>query len=151
MKPYKSILVITGIIQNDLGEILLSQRLDPEFAGAHEKWDFPGGKNEFNETPRQTLTREILEETGLTIVIRELLPDAFQQTWEHADYFQHTIILVYHCTLSSGNLRLGDKKIRELRWVKPEDVPTYDTLPGVLFSLRLLYPEKTSIARGESN
>lgn len=151
MKPYKSILVIIGIIQNSRGEILLSQRLDPAFAGAHEKWDFPGGKNEVNETPRDTVKREILEETGLTVQVHELLPDAYQQTWEHEEYFQHTVILVYRCTFTSGTLQLTDSKIRELRWVKPEDVQNYDVLPGVLFSLRLLYPEKMSIARAAAS
>lgn len=38
-----------------------------------EQWAFPGGKQEKNETPQQTVSREIKEELGLDIKVKREL------------------------------------------------------------------------------
>jgi len=35
-------------------------------------WELPGGIGELNETPAETAVREVFEETGLTVVAREM-------------------------------------------------------------------------------
>ena len=55
------------------GEILLIQHR--EHTGGRSYWLLPGGGREADETPEQCLTREVSEETGLTITVEHLLLD----------------------------------------------------------------------------
>jgi ADP-ribose pyrophosphatase YjhB (NUDIX family) len=50
-----------AIIENEYGEILLQRRKD------QNNWGIPGGVMEIGETFIETVTREVLEETGLIL------------------------------------------------------------------------------------
>lgn len=54
------------------GRLLLTQLWNREPIGAG-RWTLPGGGMDFGEEPRQTLTREFYEETGLTPEIGEVV------------------------------------------------------------------------------
>lgn len=57
--------VMVGVIQNERGEVLVSQRqAGKRYAGF---WEFPGGKLEPGETPADALARELKEELGLRV------------------------------------------------------------------------------------
>lgn len=125
----KQKIVILGIIENKEGNILVSQRSDPKIPAAHLKWDVPGGTNEFGESLKDTLIREILEETGYSVSILDLLPECVSKNWEHDDYLQHTLVFCYRCKLLSGEMRLKDPKIKVLKWVTPKTAQKLDLLP----------------------
>lgn len=124
----KQKIVVLGIIENYDGEILVSQRLDPKILEAHLKWDVPGGTNEFGESLKQTVAREILEETGLRVNVLKLFSDCVSKEWKHEDYLQHTLVFCYHCKLIDGELHLNDHKINELKWMLPQNVLDLDLL-----------------------
>ena len=53
------------IVEND-GKILALKR--SEYVDwMPNKWNFPGGSNEYGETPKQTALRECKEETGISL------------------------------------------------------------------------------------
>ena len=56
--------VAVGVIKRDQ-EIYISKRSDALHQGG--KWEFPGGKQEVNETPMQALRRELKEEIGIEV------------------------------------------------------------------------------------
>ncbi|MDD5627325.1 MAG: NUDIX domain-containing protein [Patescibacteria group bacterium] len=143
MKTSKQIVKITGvigIIENERGEILISQRFNPEVPKAHLKWDVPGGKIETGETSRQALLREIAEETGLNVKILKKLKKPISAIWEHQDYILHITLHAYHCHFVNGKLHLNDPKIHDLKWIKKSEIANFDFLPTTKSFLSLIKP-----------
>ena len=66
----KVIDVSAGVVFRD-GKLLITQRpTDGHLGGL---WEFPGGKREADETFEQALHRELMEELGIEVEIRELI------------------------------------------------------------------------------
>lgn len=68
-------LVVAGALKRSDGRWLMHRR--PE--GKHHAglWEFPGGKIEPGEMPRDALRRELLEELGIKLPIESLHPVSF--------------------------------------------------------------------------
>lgn len=59
-------LYVIALIENEKGEILITQRtMDKKWAAGH--WEIPGGGAAAGETSFQAVCREVLEETGLDV------------------------------------------------------------------------------------
>jgi 8-oxo-dGTP diphosphatase len=112
-------LVTAAIIEKD-GKYLITQR--PENDGRHNggRWEFPGGKVEFGEDPRQGLEREINEELGITIVAG----DIFEYSSHVYGTEKHVVLLGIHCDYVSGEIQNHD--IADHDWVTPEEMSKYD-------------------------
>lgn len=81
-------------------------------------WEFPGGKVDAKETPRNALKREIKEELGMAIKNVKLI-----KTIRHS-YTKFNIDL--HCYLADfeeGKIKLN--AATEGKWVKPEELKNY--------------------------
>ncbi len=123
-------LVIVGVIFNQAGEILLTQRFDPKFPDAHLKWDLPGGTHESGETLEQTVTREILEETGYRVKLERMIPYHMENFWQAKEGRQEVVVLGFGGRLLGGKPHLNDPKIEAIKWLKPADLKRYDLLLG---------------------
>ncbi|MBL8227653.1 MAG: (deoxy)nucleoside triphosphate pyrophosphohydrolase [Bryobacterales bacterium] len=119
-RPYR-IPVVAGILEQD-GRILIAQRKDSDRHAL--KWEFPGGKVEKGESPRQALTRELHEELGIQAVVgREL------SRYEFAYPRGATILLIFlEVKRYSGELRNGI--FQQIRWEERANLPGYDFLDG---------------------
>jgi 8-oxo-dGTP pyrophosphatase MutT (NUDIX family) len=73
--------------------VLLVKRDNPAL------WELPGGGMTPDETPEDTVVREVYEETGTTVVIREFLG------WYERTGFRPHRSPVYVCTPTGGSLR----------------------------------------------
>lgn len=62
--------VVAGALFDERGRVLIAQR--PPGKHMAGGWEFPGGKREPGETPRQTLVRELREE--LDVEVHEAAP-----------------------------------------------------------------------------
>jgi 8-oxo-dGTP diphosphatase len=60
------IVAVGGIVENEIGEILLVKT-------RNGGWVFPGGQVEVGENLEDALTREIKEESGIDITVTNLI------------------------------------------------------------------------------
>jgi 8-oxo-dGTP diphosphatase len=65
--------VTAAILVKD-GKILIAKRKSSD--KIPDKWEFPGGKLEAGETPRECLKREIQEEFGIDVSVGEFLGES---------------------------------------------------------------------------
>ncbi|OGE65883.1 hypothetical protein A3B49_03785 [Candidatus Daviesbacteria bacterium RIFCSPLOWO2_01_FULL_40_24] len=137
MKQNKQIVIISGCLIN-YGKFLMVQRDEEECPKAHLKWEFPGGKVDFGETPEESLTREFLEETGRVIKIKELLPFSQTAYWDYDWGTQQTLCFCYLCELiNDGEPKGRDHHVKDIRWFTFDEVKSLPSLPGTVKFLNL--------------
>ncbi len=113
-KPQKQITIVVCIVEND-GRFLILRRLDINPMWNH-KWEFPGGKIEFGETPEQACVREVQEETGLTIQCPEFL-GIHTDYWHLPDKEIQVQLVIYRAAYVSGDVSLDPNEDDEYKWV----------------------------------
>jgi 8-oxo-dGTP diphosphatase len=99
----KAKLIVKGtVIDRSKGKILLLQRssADAEDAGS---WENPGGKIEVGETLEAALRREVHEEAGIEVEIRNLA----YVTYVGGD--EPVLFIVYSCEPQSSDVSVGSE------------------------------------------
>jgi 8-oxo-dGTP pyrophosphatase MutT (NUDIX family) len=96
------------------GRLLMLQRVKEPFRGF---WTAPGGKLEPFEDPRQTVIREIWEETGLTLKDPQLKM-INSETGPEPDY--NWLVFIFWANEVSGSLEESDEGI--LKWISKEQI-----------------------------
>ena len=115
----KQIEVVAAIIHRD-GAYFATQRGYGEFEGM---WEFPGGKIEPGESREDALKREIQEELGVDIYIKELLC-----TTEYDYPTFHLTMHCYLCSVASDEIELREHK--SAQWLTAETLDTVEWLPA---------------------
>src|SRR6266568_4978124 len=87
--PRHSVSAAGAVIRSD-GRMLAIQRAD------NREWTLPGGVVELDEDPRDTVRREVLEETGVTV-------EPGQLTGVYKNIRRGVISLVFRCRPTGGN------------------------------------------------
>lgn len=108
----------------------MALRKDEDQPDVHMKWEFPGGKIEFGETPEDCLKREFLEETGMEISIKQLLPFSQTNYWDSDWGKQQVTCFVYLCELVAEHEKPEDHHVEKTEWIPIDDVSHLDSLPG---------------------
>lgn len=124
----KQIEVVAAIIM-DGEKIFATQRGYGEFK---DGWEFPGGKIEQGETPRQALQREIREELTVEIEVGELFDTV---EYDYPNF--HLTLHCFFCTIQSGEVVL--KEHESAKWLTKESLDSVDWLPadvGLIMKLR---------------
>jgi nucleoside triphosphatase len=92
------------------------------------KFTIPAGKVELGESMEEALRREVKEETGLRVEVKQLL---FVQEMIYDKAFwkkKHFIFAEFLCTAHDGEIRLNGEA-QEYVWVKPEKAVRMDLEP----------------------
>lgn len=133
----KQITVFVGIVIRD-NKLLMVKRHEPEAKDAHFKWEIPGGKVDFGEEPHDAIIRELIEETGVKVKVKRLLPEVFTKNWDYPWGVQQTLLFAFECEFISEGERIDDHHVQDVEWVPLEEVKNRERLPGVDFFLEKL-------------
>lgn len=123
----KQINVVGAVIVKD-ALILCAQRGPGSLAGM---WEFPGGKIEQGETPREALLREIDEELHCTVEVGEEVT-----TTTHEYEFGIVTLTTFLCELVDGTPELTEHA--EVRWLPPYSLSDLEWAPADVPAVEIL-------------
>jgi 8-oxo-dGTP diphosphatase len=125
--PDRPFLAVSAAIVRD-GRILLVQRARPPGRGL---FSLPGGVVEAGETLKEAVTREVHEETGLTIEPVALAGYREAIVRDAAGKVErHFIILSFACRWTAGEARPSEE-VAEARWIVPHELAGLKTTEGL--------------------
>ena len=105
------------------GKILLAKRGSEP---GKNKWSIPGGLVELGETVRNTVVREVKEESNLDVEVHSLIDVVDNlETDEESKWRYHFVILDFFVRLKGGSPHAGSD-VLEIRWVSLNEVEGYD-------------------------
>jgi 8-oxo-dGTP diphosphatase len=115
--------VVAALIVKD-GKLLVCQRTRHQTMPL--KWEFPGGKIEEGEQPRDALRRELDEELGIIATIGDELA-RIQHEYPNGGMVELRFFIVREYL---GDLE--NRIFKDLQWSLPKDLPKYDFLEADL-------------------
>ncbi|MGC5014733.1 NUDIX hydrolase [Streptosporangium sp. DT93] len=118
---------VGAIVVDGSGRMLLVRRGRPPGEGL---WSIPGGRVEPGESDPEAVTREVLEETGLSVVPGPLAgtvdrPGPGGAVYEIRDYLAE---------VTGGALAAGDDAA-DARWFTPAELASLPLVPGLMDAL----------------
>lgn len=116
--------VVAAAVIVEEGRVLLAQRKRGQhLAGA---WEFPGGKVEAGEDPRDALVRELDEELGITCDVGAPVEVTYHRYPEKA-----VLLLFFEARRRPGSAEPHARDVADVRWsavgeLRDEDFPPAD-------------------------
>jgi 8-oxo-dGTP diphosphatase len=111
--------VVAAVIEKN-GKLLVCQRTRHQTMPL--KWEFPGGKIEEGEQPRDALRRELEEELGIDAMIGDEIA-RLQHAYPNGAMVELRFFLVRDYTGEIEN-----RIFRDVQWSVAKDLPSYDFL-----------------------
>jgi 8-oxo-dGTP diphosphatase len=115
--------VVAAVIEKE-GLLLVCQRTRHQTMPL--KWEFPGGKIEEGEQPRDALRRELEEELGILATIGDEI-----KRIQH-EYPNGGMVELRFFVVREYEREIENRIFREIRWTVPKDLPTFDFLEADL-------------------
>jgi len=111
--------VVAAVIEQK-GKLLVCQRTRHQTMPL--KWEFPGGKIEEGEQPRDALRRELEEELGIRAKIGDEIA-RLRHTYPNGSTVELRFFIV-----REYEDEIENRIFRDLQWSDPKDLPSYDFL-----------------------
>ena len=115
----KTLQVVAAVIRNG-NRIFATQR---GYGPYKDKWEFPGGKIENDETPEEALKREILEELDVKISVEKLI-DTIE--FDYPEF--HLSMKCFWAEIQCGEPVLLEHE--DAKWLTIEELNTVKWLPA---------------------
>jgi len=94
------------------------------------KWEFPGGKIEANEQPRDALRRELDEELGILATVGDEVARI-----QH-EYPNGAMVELRFFVVREYQREIENRIFRDMQWAAPRDLPKFDFLEADLTLVR---------------
>lgn len=131
----KKIEVVAGVLWRE-GKVLATQRGYGEFK---DGWEFPGGKIEPGESKEEALRRELKEELGIDVWIKDLISTV------ECDYPNFRLTLhAFNCE-TEGTFVL--KEHEAARWLGSGELDSVDWLPADVEIVRQITERMDSLGK----
>ena len=111
--------VVAALICKD-GKILVCQRTRHQTMPL--KWEFPGGKIEEGEQPRDAMHRELEEELGIDATVGD------EVTRMRHEYPNGASVELRFFVVREYAGELENRIFRDIQWANPPDLPAFDFL-----------------------
>ncbi len=112
------VIAVKGVIINE-GRVLIVKRSEDDEVGGGT-WECVGGKIDFGEGLEDALVREIKEEVGLDVNVKQIL---YATTFK-TNPTRQVVILTYLCTSSNHEVVLSSEH-SDYRWVTKDQLKSY--------------------------
>lgn len=122
---------VKALVRDEQGRILLAKQ-------SNGKWDMLGGGLDHGEEPREGLTREIFEESGLRLLSMAQAPSHFL-TVHNPNHDVYLANVIYEAELEHYEIIPSDE-CEELRFVTVQEAKVLNLNPNVQKLLTLLEP-----------
>ncbi|MFG2652720.1 NUDIX domain-containing protein [Streptomyces sp. NPDC048436] len=118
---------VTAVVRDDAGRILLIHKTD------NDLWAVPGGGHDIGESVGDTVVREVLEETGITVEIDNIVglytDPRHVMAYDDGEVRQQFSIC-FRAHPTGGSLRTSSES-KEVRWIDPADLDDLDIHPSM--------------------
>lgn len=115
------VIVVAAVIERD-GDVLIGQRRKGDRHSL--KWEFPGGKVEFREHPRDALRRELSEELAIDA---EIGPEITRYEFS---YPKRTPLQLIFFRVTRFRGEPENKCFEQILWTPATKLPEFDFLEG---------------------
>jgi len=119
--------VVAALIAKE-GKLLVCQRTRHQTMPL--KWEFPGGKIEAKEQPRDALRRELEEELGILATVGDEVARI-----QH-EYPNGAMVELRFFVVREYEGEIENRIFRDMQWAIPKDLPKFDFLEADLTLVR---------------
>jgi 8-oxo-dGTP diphosphatase len=131
---------VGAIVVDGQGRLLLGRRSDTG------RWAVVAGMVEPGEQPADTIVREVLEETGVDVVVERILGVATHPVdYPNGDRCNY-LSVTFLCRAVGGTARVNDDESLDVRWFEPTDLPDLDPYSQLRVELALRDAKETWFA-----
>ncbi|AGP41819.1 8-oxo-dGTP diphosphatase MutT [Sorangium cellulosum] len=113
--PPPALVLVAAAVVIERGRVLLTQRkVGAHLAGA---WEFPGGKVEAGEDPRDALVRELREEIGVEARVGDIVEVTY-----HRYPAKPVLLLFYEASFAEGSPAPAALDVAAVRWAEAAEL-----------------------------
>ena len=123
-KFMQTVLVAAGVVIEEKRVLLDRRRGNAHLGGM---WEFPGGKVEPGEDPRQTVVRELMEEIGIRVRVGEIIDVTFHQ---YEDAKKAVILLFFEAFRIDENEEPQTIDVAEVKWFRASELTSLTFPPA---------------------
>ncbi|MBU7044367.1 MAG: NUDIX hydrolase [Theionarchaea archaeon] len=124
-----------GVIIYHNRKVLIIKRAYPP---SRYKWSIPGGVVEIGEPVREAARREVQEELGLRVRIRDVVDVLDNIVSEHGHVRFHFVLIDFWAELQGGILTPNHECL-DAQWISREKLSAYDLTRGAQIAIEKVF------------